>query len=293
MSHLLKVADLARTDVDALLDQALALASSPAAAPTPTGKLIVLAFFQDSVRTRVGFTAAAARLGVATTVVAGVRYGPTMSGGESLPDTARTLGAYCDAILLRHPDSDAPSIAAELAGVPVINCGNGHDEHPTQALIDLLAIRDARGTIDGTRIGIAGDLRHMRAVHSLLHALALYDDVHVRLISPPELKAPPETLPPGAVETGALDLEELDIVYMAGFAPRTPVGDFDDQTRSRFALTTERARRLDPAVRILCPMPRIDEIEPGVDALPQAHYFRQSALGLPMRMAVLQRVLGL
>jgi aspartate carbamoyltransferase catalytic subunit len=216
-----------------------------------------------------------------------------MSAGESLPDTVRTLAAYCDAILLRHPEIQAPTIAAEVSEAPVINCGNGHDEHPTQALIDLLAIREARGEIDGTRIAIAGDLAHMRAVHSLLAGLALFDEVDLRLISPSELRAPGELVPPGAKETDALDLDDVDIVYMAGFAPRTPAGEFGEELRARFILTTDRAAALDASVRILCPMPRIDEIETGVDALPQAAYFHQSALGLPMRMAVLRHVLDL
>ncbi len=290
MPHLLRIADLGRAGIERILDDAAALSAAERGAPEPTGKLIVLAFFQESVRTRIGFTAAAARLGIATTVLAGPRYGPAMSGAESLPDTARTLGAYCDAILLRHPSEEAPFDAAAVAGTPVINCGNGLDEHPTQALVDLFAIRELRGEIDGARIALVGDLRHMRSVRSLLAALDLFEDVRIRLISPPELTAPPE-LAPAAEVTTELALHDLDFVYMAGFAPHTPVGDFDEAARAAYALDAAHAAKLDATVRILCPMPRIDEIAPGIDALPQAAYFQQSALGLPLRMAILRHAL--
>jgi aspartate carbamoyltransferase catalytic subunit len=289
---ILSVSDLDRGAIEEVLGAAGLIAAGNYEEPARCGRIVALVFFEESLRTRVGFAAAAARLGIATVAVDAVKHTDSMSVGEDLPDTLRTLGGYVDAILLRHPDPDAPSLAARVAGVPIVNCGNGTDEHPTQALIDLMAIRDARGAIDGVRIALVGDLRYMRTAHSLLLALHRFSDVRIRLISPPELRVP-ANIAGDAEEVAEFDSRGVDIVYMAGFAPQTPSGEFAPEVRGRYVLTAERAAQLSDDVRILCPLPRVDEIDRAVDALPQAAYFHQAALGLPVRMAILKRVLEL
>jgi len=295
---LLNSRDLDRATIDRLVVTADDLATGD----NPTsleGSVIALAFFEPSLRTRVGFEVAALRLGAATVAVTEPRYTPSMSRVESLQDEIRVLGDYCDAICVRHPDTDALGAAAETAKVPVINCGSGTAEHPTQALIDIFAIYRIRGTVDGLRIAIVGDLKHMRAAHSLLTTLACFTDVTVRCISPPSLSMPPElvshfnTSSSRSIEvSSSLDLDGVDIVYLAGMPPNAGPSSLSSDLRAEFSLTFERALLLDEHVRILCPLPRIDEIVPPVDELPSAAYFHQSALGLPMRMAVLQYALN-
>jgi Aspartate carbamoyltransferase, catalytic chain len=261
--------------------------------------VIALAFFEPSLRTRVGFEVAALRLGAAPVTIAEPRYTPAMSRPESLRDEIRVLGEYCDAICVRHPDATALQGAAESVDAPLVNCGSGTSEHPTQALIDVFAIHRIRGTVDGLRIAIVGDLQHMRAAHSLLITLACFTDVAVRCISPPSLSMPAELVThfsassPGTIEeSSVLNLDDIDIVYVAGLPPHAGSSSLGSDLRADFALTSERALHLDEHVRILCPLPRIDEIAPEVDELPGAAYFQQSALGLPMRMAILQYALN-
>ncbi|MEJ7783372.1 MAG: hypothetical protein WKF96_01125 [Solirubrobacteraceae bacterium] len=293
MRHLLSALDLARDTVEQLIATARGFATGAIFAPQ-LGGIAALAFFEDSLRTRVGFEVAALRLGMGSTTVSGERHGERMSAPESLSDTARTLGAYCDVLCLRHPQADAPRIASRVAGVPVVNCGNGLDEHPSQALIDLFAIQDARGQIDGVRVAVVGDLQHMRAAHSLLIALGRFDDVTVRCVAPAGLGMPDRYLEQSAVaasQTTELRIEDVDIVYMAGLPPRSPSGEVGDEVRARYAIDAARANAMTPGARILCPMPRIDEIGAEVDELEQAGYVRQSELGLAMRMAILHRAI--
>jgi aspartate carbamoyltransferase catalytic subunit len=296
--NLLSSHDLDRATIDALMLTADGLASGGKPARLE-GAVMALAFFEPSLRTRIGFEVAALRLGAATVAVAEPRYTPTMSRAESLQDEIRVLGDYCDAICVRHPDSVALREAAESVEAPIINCGSGTSEHPTQALIDVFAIYRILGTVDGLRIAIIGDLQHMRAAHSLLITLTCFANVTVRCISPPSLSMPPElvahfsTGPSRRIEESSnLDLDGVDIVYVAGMPRQAGSSSLDPHLRADFSLTLERALRLDEHVRILCPLPRIDEIEPRVDELPSAAYLQQSALGLPMRMAVLQYVLN-
>jgi aspartate carbamoyltransferase catalytic subunit len=279
VQHLLSAHDLSRADLERLLARAGELAAG--AAVEPRRGTVALAFFQDSLRTRVGFDVAAARLGLHTATVAGARFGERMSATERLEDTVRTLAAYCDVLCLRHPDASGVAVAARHVA-HVVNGGNGDDEHPSQALIDLFALsRDL--SLDGLRIAVVGDLLHMRAAHSLLIALRRFDGVHVRAISPPELR-----IDGADEETDELALDGVDAVYMAGFAPHTPAGEFPDAVRARYALCPgDLGDQL-----VYCPLPRIDEISGDVDATPNARYFAQSAGGLHMRTAILEELTG-
>jgi aspartate carbamoyltransferase catalytic subunit len=290
MRRLLTIGDLDRAQIEAMMDAALR--RSRPACDARRGAVVALAFYEPSLRTRVGFEAAAARLGASAVSVTEPKQSPQMAVPESLEDTVRCLDPYCDVLCLRHPDPRAPERVARLVEVPVVNCGNGTDEHPVQALVDLLALRELCGAVDGTRVAIVGDLRHMRAAHSLLLALARFEDVHVRCISPPALGMPERyanafraagnTL----AATDAPDFGEVEVVYVAGL-PQTRENGVSRADQDRFRVDAATLGRLAPHARILCPLPRVDEIAPEVDASPHAAYFRQSAYGLAMRTALL------
>lgn len=292
MRHLLSVDDLGRPAIESLLSRAAELAAG--AAPHQHVGTAGLLFFEESLRTRVGFDVAAARLGLHTTTVRSGKHTERMSSAERFEDVARTVGAWCEVLCVRHEDSDAPARAAVVAGCPVVSCGAGTDEHPTEALFDLQAIRAAREEIDGVRVALVGDLRHARAAHSLLGALARFDDVAVRCCSPAPLRMPERWLEPfgsRAVETDTVDLRDVDVVYVAGFAPQTPVGEFGEEQRRPFSIDAWVVQGVPTSAIILCPLPRIDELNPVVDGAPQARYWERSAAALWMRCAVLESVL--
>ncbi|HEX8001340.1 MAG TPA: hypothetical protein VF519_01445 [Mycobacteriales bacterium] len=295
MRHLTSVLDLSRADIESVLATARAIGGGDV--PAARGVAGVL-FFESSTRTRAGFEAAAARLGVGTFVLNETRDADRMSNPESLEDTIRVVSAYADVLCVRHPDVDAFDHALREARCAVVNCGNGSDEHPTQALADLFAIEAARGRIDGLTVAVVGDLVSMRSAHSLLLALSLFDDVTARLVSPPALQMPDRYVAPAIAaghcieSTDTLVVDDVDIVYVAGFPPHSPRGSFTAKQRRAFAIDDALARKLPPHARILCPLPRIDEIDRSVDALPVAGYFAQSDAALLVRMAVLERALG-
>lgn len=328
MPGLLRAAELDRAEIERLIAAARRLSGGDAAESLATAKpyagrpskVLALLFAEDSLRTRVRFEAAAARLGVATTSVSAAKQSAQMAVPESLEDTIRCLDACCDAICLRHPDPDAPEVAAGVATSPVINCGNGCEEHPPQALVDLLTIDCLRGGIDGTRIAMVGDLRHMRCAHSLLAMLSRFEGVHVRCISPTRLAMPdrfaagferaagesskatgrpaaaaarPTAADPPARPASTilfadeLDLDGVEVIYVAGL-PSTKENGVTRSEQRRLRIDRALLQGLDPAVKVLCPLPRVDEISPEVDEMPQAAYFRQNALGLPMKTALLR-----
>lgn len=296
MRRLLSSLDLSRTDYDSLL----ASASVMAKAPTPQqryGSVVGLVFYSESIRTRVGFETAAARLGAASFLITQSRFTQVMSQPESVEDGMRSIAGWCDAIFFRHPDPTMAASLAHLVDVPVINCGNGSDEHPTQALIDLYAVTQLFGQIDDLRLAVIGDLREMRSAHSLVMALSRYRGIHIRCISPLGLELPEgyvaEYLKAGNTMevVHEPDFDGVDAIYVAGL-PRNPDVQITDATRDSLAITRKTLSRLNPDVRILCPLPRIDEIGRDVDETPNAVYFLQSKLGLDVRMAIIDAVLG-
>ena len=297
MSPSLLAADqLTRRDVEALVESARALRTGHRVRHTDA--VVGLLFFEPSVRTRVGFEVAATRLGAHSTVLAAVKQSAAMWSPETLHDTVRSIGPWLDVVCLRHPTTGSVAQAAELLDVPLINCGDGDGEHPTQALIDLFAIAELVGPIDRLRIGLVGDLHAMRSAHSLASALAVFEDVHLRCMAPSGLELPDGLLrrlrDRGHVveERSDFDPRDLDIVYMAGLPAETRVGILQPEEQSALRMTVERAHQLGAATHVLCPLPRVDEIDPGVDELPQAAYFIQSEMAIWVRMAVLDHVLA-
>jgi aspartate carbamoyltransferase catalytic subunit len=297
MPGLLSAGDLDRGAIEELLARAGELRAG--AAPSPRhGKVLAAYFAEPSLRTRVGFAAAAARLGATTVAVDAAKQSRQMTIPESFDDTLRSLAPHCDAILLRTGERGAAEQAAALVDpVPVVNCGDGGGEHPPQALADLFAIQSLRGSIDGVRIAIVGDLRHMRTAHSLLLALARFSGVTARCIAPQGLEMPePFTTAFEAVgglleHRDALELGGVDFAYVAGL-PRMDGSPATIADQDRLRIDPRAVAGLPSGARILCPLPRVDEIAPQVDATPHAAYFEQNALSAPLRVALLERVLS-
>jgi aspartate carbamoyltransferase catalytic subunit len=289
--HLFSIEDLGREGILSILDRAEELRTKPVKRSRFAGKILGLLFFEPSTRTRFGFHAAMIRLGGSAIESNETKYQPGMTRPESLADTVRCISAYCDGIVLRHPSLEQFRAAMAAAIVPVVNGGCGTIHHPTQTLIDLLAIRSRLGRIEGLRIGVVGDLSGSRSASSLVRALVHFDPAELRLISPGGYEMSSSflrDLPSERVTvTNALALAGLDVVYMAGLPERSKESEIPEKTRVEFGLSTASMSSLEPAALVLCPLPRIDEIAVEVDRIERAGYFEQSNLGLFARMAIL------
>ncbi len=263
------------------------------------GKILANVFYEPSTRTSSSFTSAMERLGGSVIPINEVRYS-SVSKGESLPDTIRTLEAYADVIVLRHPEIGSAELAAKYARKPIINAGDGIGEHPTQALLDLFTIQQEMDRIDGLTITMVGDLKYGRTVHSLARLLTLYD-VRLNYVSPDVLRMPGhildevnETSIPQA-EYNSLDpiIAESDVLYVT----RVQKERFSDENeyesvKNAFVITPETMQRAKEDMIVMHPLPRVGEISMDVDDDPRAAYFRQMEYGLYVRMALLAMVLG-
>jgi aspartate carbamoyltransferase catalytic subunit len=263
------------------------------------GKILANLFYEPSTRTQSSFMAAMQRLGGSVIPISEVRYS-SVSKGESLPDTVRTLECYADIIVLRHPELGAAAQAAAAARKPIINAGDGPGEHPTQALLDLFTIVEELGHVDGLTVTMLGDLKFGRTVHSLSRLLSLFD-VTLNFVSPEQLKMPEKVtaeLTRRAVkfsEHSRLDavLPQSDVLYVT----RVQKERFEDlalyeSLKHAFVITPETMKTAKPKMALMHPLPRVGEIATEVDADPRAAYFRQMEYGLFVRMALLAMVLG-
>lgn len=263
------------------------------------GKILASLFYEPSTRTSSSFTSAMERLGGSVISISEVRYS-SVSKGESLPDTIRTLECYADVIVLRHPEAGASALAAGYARKPVINAGDGVGEHPTQALLDLFTIVEELDAVDGLTITMVGDLKYGRTVHSLARLLSLYQ-VKLNYVSPEALRVPPEILAelnekatPQA-EFSSLDpvVGETDVLYVT----RVQRERFSDpaeyeRLKDSYVITVDTLRQAKNRMIVMHPLPRVGEIAMEVDDDPRAAYFRQMEYGLYVRMALLAMVLG-
>jgi len=263
------------------------------------GKIMATLFFEPSTRTRLSFEAAMKKLG-GECIGFSSAEGSSVAKGENLNDTIRVVENYCDVIVLRHPLEGAARFAAEVATVPVINAGSGAEEHPTQALLDLLTIKSEKGRIDGLKIALVGDLKYVRTVHSLAYALSLYD-VDLYFVSPEPLKMRESVLH---------DLKERNITYHEYTKVKDVISDVDvlyvtriqkerfsdpaeyEKVRGSYKITLETLKEAKEGLIILHPLPRVEEIDFAVDHTPYARYFKQTYYGLLLRMALLALVLG-
>lgn len=293
--HLFSIDDLGQNDIESIIDDAAAFQKSGAAGMELAGKLAGLCFFQQSTRTRTGFDAAMKRLGGATLYVTEPREVPRAPFGESLEDTIRVVSAYCDVIIMRHAESEAVEKAMQVSIAPVINGGSGPDHHPTQALLDLFHIRMHFGKLAGLRIGIVGDLPTSRAAKSLVRALRHWPPAELRLMSPLGRmlsKADLNKIDPSTISAyDRLVPDDLDILYVAGLPNPEGGPRFSTGIRESFRVNMDIINVMLEYSIMMCPLPRIDEIDPAVDESPKATFFGQSDNGMWIRMAILRWIL--
>lgn len=264
------------------------------------GQVMACLFYEPSTRTSSSFIAAMERLGGSVIpITQGVQFS-SVSKGETLADTVRTLEQYADVIVLRHPEIGSAKLAADYAEVPVINAGDGPGEHPTQALLDLFTIRDELGQIDGLKVAMVGDLRYGRTVHSLTRLLLSYD-ISLRFVSPEILRLPLKEM--NKVIDAGVDVREThdvaDVIQNADvlYVTRVQKERFSDlaqyeEVRDFYEITTELMEKAKKKMIVMHPLPRVGEIHYNVDKDPRAAYFRQMRNGMYIRMALLAAVLG-
>jgi len=297
--HVLSSRDFSREEIDSVLKTAESL--EPYArgrrAGWLEGKILALLFFEPSTRTRMSFETAMKRMG-GSTINLGSSEASSISKGETLADTVRVMGSYADAIVIRHPKEGSARLAAEFSPVPVLNGGDGAGHHPTQTLLDLYTIKK-ESHLDDLSIALVGDLKYGRTVHSLAYALALYG-AEITLVSPPSLRLPDQIISDlsrsGAKLVETSDLSEVvgdvDVLYVTRIQrERFPdLVEYSKVARS-YRITPEFLERARSGLKIMHPLPRVDEISPAVDDTPHAVYFRQSFYGVPVRMALLKMLL--
>jgi aspartate carbamoyltransferase catalytic subunit len=296
MHHLVSIDQVDASTGVRIFDLADEMASSLHAPETRTrlaGAVVALLFFEASSRTVLSFSAAAARLGAAV-VTHQTAEASSLAKGESIEDTIRVVSSYVDAIVLRHPESGIAARAARASSVPLINGGDGGNEHPTQALIDLYTIYKNLRQLHGLRIAMGFDPLHSRAIRSLCRGLSHYPDNRVTLVGPPGLWMPDDDL--DDLRSRGLDVAQTDdpdalldqdIAYVNRFQSERIAAMKDPEgLRDRYRLTAARVA-CSSLKLILDPLPRVHELEEGIDALPQAAYFEQVRNGVPVRMALL------
>ncbi|MBI1744621.1 aspartate carbamoyltransferase [Candidatus Acetothermia bacterium] len=260
------------------------------------GTVLASLFFEPSTRTQFSFNTAIQRLGGSVIGFAGSESS-SIAKGETLRDTIKVVEKYADLIVIRHPLEGSARLAADVASIPVINAGDGANQHPTQTFTDLYTIEKFQKKIEGLSIGMLGDLKFGRTVHSLAMALTRFEHIKLRLISPPNLRMPVPILHElenvlTYSETEQLDLRGLDIVYVTRIQ-RERFADIEEyeKVRGTYVLDRKSCEQLKPTATILHPLPRVNEIAPEVDQLPQAKYFDQVQNGVPVRMALLTLLL--
>ncbi|MEZ3116850.1 aspartate carbamoyltransferase [Halobaculum sp. MBLA0147] len=292
--HLLSAGQLDRADVESLLDRAAAFAADPGAVgDRHADKLLATCFFEPSTRTQMSFEAAIKRLG-GDVVDMGPVDTSSVEKGESLADTMRVVEGYADGIVLRHPSEGAAKMASEFVDVPVVNAGDGAGQHPSQTLLDLYTMREAAG-LDDLTVGIVGDLKYGRTVHSLAAALTEFG-ARMHFVSPPSLRLP-RSVQYDLHESGArirehesLDevVPEVDVLYVTRIQrERFPDEDEYREVAGRYRVDESTLADARDDLTIMHPLPRVDEIAPAIDETSNARYFEQAHNGVPVRMALL------
>lgn len=301
MRHLIDIMDLSLEELDEMITVAKDIIADPQAySHKCAGKKLATLFFEPSTRTRLSFEAAMYELGG---VVLGFSEANSSSAakGESVSDTIRTVGCYADIIAMRHPKEGAPVAGIRRSTVPVINAGDGGHNHPTQTLTDLLTISREKNRLDGLTIGLCGDLKFGRTVHSLINAMSRYPDNKFILISPEELRIPEylkyETMIKKNlefVETDDLEaaMPQLDILYMTRVQRERFFNEQDYlRLKDSYILTPDKLENAKETLSILHPLPRVNEISVAVDDDPRAKYFEQVLNGKYIRMALILKLL--
>ena len=301
MKHLIDIMELTTAEIDQMVDTAKDIIANPAKyAEKCKGKKLATLFFEPSTRTRLSFEAAMYELG-GNVLGFSEAQSSSAAKGESVADTIRTVGAYADIIAMRHPKEGAPMVASRKSTVPIINAGDGGHNHPTQTLTDLLTISREKGRFNNLTIGLCGDLKFGRTVHSLISAMSRYENVKFILISPDELRIP-EYLKHEVLEKNNLeyvettDLEgampELDVLYMTRVQRERFFNEQDYiRLKDSYILTPDKLENAKEDLSILHPLPRVNEISIAVDDDPRARYFEQVLNGKYIRMALILKLL--
>ena len=302
MRHLIDPLDFSQEEITSLLDLADRIRSDPAAyQDVAAHKKLATLFYEPSTRTRLSFEAAMLNLGghvlgfPSETVC-------SASKGESVADTIRVVSCYADIVAMRHPKEGAPIVAAEKSRIPVINAGDGGHQHPTQTYADLLTIRSLKGHLNNLTIGLCGDLKFGRTVHSLVNALSRYDNLRFIFISPAELRVPDyitemlreKNIPYEEVIRLEDKLPELDVLYMTRVQKERFFNE-EDYVRLKdfYILTAKKMKLAPPDMLVLHPLPRVNEISVDVDDDPRAVYFKQVQYAVYVRMALILTLLNI
>ena len=301
MRHLMSPLDLSVPELEKLLDLASDIEKNPKKyAHTCDDKRLATLFYEPSTRTRLSFEAAMMNLGGK---VLGFSSADSSSAakGETVADTIRVVSCYADICAMRHPKEGAPLVASMVSNIPVINAGDGGHQHPTQTLADLLTIRSLKGRLDNMTIGLCGDLKFGRTVHSLINAMVRYPGIKFVLISPPELRIPDSIREDVLIannipfeEIGSLDdsIGQLDILYMTRVQKERFFNEEDYiRLKDCYILDKKRMAMAKDDMFVLHPLPRVNEISVEVDDDPRAAYFRQAQYGVYVRMALIMTLL--
>ena len=301
MRHLLNPLDLSVEETKQLLDLASDIEHNlPKYAHVCDGKKLATLFYEPSTRTRLSFEAAMLNLGGSVLGFASATSS-SAAKGESVADTIRMISCYADICAMRHPKEGAPLVASQFSSIPVINAGDGGHQHPTQTLTDLLTIRSFNGRLDNLTVGLCGDLKFGRTVHSLINALVRYTGIRFVLISPPELRIPDyireDVLQAKGIEYREVEnldeaMPELDILYMTRVQKERFFNE-EDYIRMKdcYILDNKKMQLAKDSMYVLHPLPRVNEISVEVDDDPRAAYFRQVQYGVYVRMALIMTLL--
>ena len=301
MSDLITMDDLSNDEILEILDSAerlVPVAKGDVYAPLLQGKVLGNLFFENSTRTRMSFESAMKRLGGEVVNLSSV--GSSVAKGETLYDTMQMVDGYSDIAVIRHPRQGAAQYSADAIGIPVLNAGDGAGNHPTQTMLDLFTIRESHGTIDRLNVVLVGDLRYGRTTHSLSHALVRFG-AKLTLVSPDSLRMPDEIVSDlkshgsEVVETEDMagSIAEADVIYMTRIQKeRFPDEDEYTKVAGIYKMTADDLAGAKGGMIVMHPLPRVDEIDPSVDSTIHAKYFEQAFNGVPTRMALLCRSLG-
>ncbi|MEC7744559.1 MAG: aspartate carbamoyltransferase [Candidatus Thermoplasmatota archaeon] len=301
MSDVVTMDDLTNKEIMSILDDAerlIPVAKGEIHLPLLEGKVLANMFFENSTRTRMSFESAMKRLG--GSVLNFTSVGTSVAKGETLFDTMQMIDGYADVAAIRHPQQGAAQYSADAIGIPILNAGDGAGNHPTQTMLDLFTIREAHGTLEGLNVALVGDLRYGRTVHSLSHALVRFGAT-LTLVSPESLKMPVEIVSDlrehGAEVTETNDLSgvvtEADVIYMTRIQKeRFPDDDEYAKVAGIYMLDSSDMTGVKAGMIVMHPLPRVSELHPSLDDTKNARYFQQAFNGVPTRMALLCRCLG-
>lgn len=301
MRHLLNPLDFTVEEIDELLELATDIERNlPKYSHVCDGKKIATLFYEPSTRTRLSFEAAMLNLG-GNVLGFSSANSSSASKGESVADTIRMISCYADIAAMRHPKEGSALVASQASNIPVINAGDGGHQHPTQTLTDLMTIRSEKGRLNDMTVGLCGDLKFGRTVHSLINALVRYPNIKFILISPPELRIP-DYIRKDVLEANHIEFEEignlddampkLDILYMTRVQKERFFNEEDYiRLKDCYILNKEKMKLAKEDMFVLHPLPRVNEISTEVDSDPRAAYFRQAQYGVYVRMALIMTLL--